>query len=291
MCAIAAIRTNFQVLALFCTLTGPLAAQNVLYVEYDGKPRLVQGAEGTEPRIELSGKLTTVNGNRFALKKIEEYLPIFISVRDLQVRSTYDTVDGAGQLNNTMFFNAKFETSYRLENVFLLLDLDLDQAGKVFFLYEVGRLEPNKPKPLSLKVPLASQLGSGQFHFHLFVAGAEALHSEISFFERESSLDRMIARRIANVQEAAPKPFIGPAPEYPALLWKSKIKGQAVITIRIRPNGSILDPAVKSASDPAFGEAALAAAREWRFLPRVKNGHPVESVVQMPFLFSPPEKP
>jgi TonB family protein len=272
-------------------LAGPLAAQNVLYVEYDGKPCLVQSAKGLQPCIEINGKLTSVNGHRFALKKIDEYLPVFIAVRNLNVRSTYDTVNGTGQMNNLMMFNASFETSYRLDDVFLLLDLDVAQAGKVFFLYEVGRLEPNDPKPLSLTVPLASPLGSGQFHFHLFVGGAEALHSEISFFEREASLDRQIAKRIAAVQDAAPKPFIGPVPEYPAALRKSHLKGQAVITIRIRANGSIADPVLKSATNPAFGTAALAAAREWRFLPRVKGGHPVESKVDMPFLFSPPEQP
>ncbi len=289
MNATAAFRSTLPLVTLLNALAGPLSAQNLLYVENDGKPCLVQGAEGTRPRIELNGTVTTVNGHRFALKKIEEYLPVFVSVRNIDVHSTYESYNGAGQVNNTMFFNAKFETSYRLDNVFLLLDLDVAQAGKVFFLYEVGPLEPNKPKPLSLTVPLASPLGAGQFHFHLFVGGAEALHSEISFFEREASLNHMIARRIAAVQDAAPKPFIGPAPEYPASLLKSNIKGQAVVTIRIRPNGSIQDPVVKSATDPAFGAAALAAAREWRFLPRVKDGHPVESTVEMPFLFSPPE--
>ena len=53
-------------------------------------------------------------------------------------------MDGAGQMNNMMLFKARFETSYRLEDVFLVMDLDMAQAGKVFFLSEVGRLEPNK---------------------------------------------------------------------------------------------------------------------------------------------------
>jgi TonB family protein len=50
----------------------------------------------------------------------------------------------------------------------------------------------------------------------------------------------------------------------------------------------VLDPQVKEASDPAFGESAVVAARQWRFLPRVKNGRAVETQVDMPFDFAPP---
>jgi len=284
-----AIRIFLLALTLFNVLAGSLGAQNLLYVEHDGKSCLVQGAEGTNPKIELNGKLSAVNGRRYALKKIDDYLPFFISVRDLSVRSTYATdLNGAGQMNNTLEFRASLETAYSLDNVFLLLDLDVAQAGKVFFLHEVGQLEANTSKPLALTVPLTSALGNGQFRFHLFVGGPEALHSEIPFLEREASLDHLIAKRIATVQDASPKPFIGPSPEYPASLKKANIKGQAVVTIRIRPNGSVQDPVVKSATDPAFGQAALLAAQQWRFLPRVKNGYAVESKVDMPFLFTPP---
>ncbi|HEY4988778.1 MAG TPA: energy transducer TonB, partial [Opitutaceae bacterium] len=87
-----------------------------------------------------------------------------------------------------------------------------------------------------------------------------------------------------------PKFFLGTAPLYPAALKKSGLKGQAVISVRIDSKGSVDDPVIKSASDPAFGAAALAAIREWRYLPRVKDGNPVETKADVPFVFSPPDR-
>ena len=58
--------------------------------------------------------------------------------------------------------------------------------------------------------------------------------------------------------------------------------------MRIGSNGDLLDPVIKSASQPAFGEAALRAVKLWRFLPRVKNGYPVETVADVPIVFTLP---
>jgi TonB family protein len=46
---------------------------------------------------------------------------------------------------------------------------------------------------------------------------------------------------------------------------------------------------VKSATDPAFGEAALRAVRIWRFLPKVKDDNPVETKVDIPIVFARPK--
>lgn len=48
---------------------------------------------------------------------------------------------------------------------------------------------------------------------------------------------------------------------------------------------------LKSATDPAFGEAALAAIRQWRFLPEMKGGLAVEQSADLPFAFVPPAGP
>jgi TonB family protein len=98
----------------------------------------------------------------------------------------------------------------------------------------------------------------------------------------------MVAKRIAGRPEADPEAFVGPAPEYPASLAKVKGHGKAVVPVRVGADGRIHDPVIKTATDPAFGEAALAAVRLWRFLPRIQGGHPVESKVDMPFEFAPP---
>jgi TonB family protein len=278
-------------LGLLGALAAPVAAQNVLFVENDGKPCLVRAARDTYPCIEVNGKLERVPGHRFALKPVEEFIPFFVAVRHLEVKSTYLMVNGTGEMNNELNFRAEFETGYRLDDVFLLLDMQTDRAGRAFFLYEVGRLVPHEAKLVRLTAPLAYPIGSGQFQFHLFVGGAEALHSEIPAINREAVLDRMIAKRVANLPDGGPRPFVGPVPEYPAALRKANVPGQAVISFWLRTTGSVRDPVIKSATDPALGEAALVAARLWRFLPQVKDGHPVETQVEMPFNFGPPPKP
>jgi TonB family protein len=282
-------------MAIATVVLGGLAvsarAQHLLVVEHDGKPCLVVGAEETRPRIELNGKVVAVRGSRFALRTVGEYLPFFVAVRDLEARSSYNSVNGADAINNQFHFRATLETAYRLENVFLVLDLDTSNAGRTFFLYEVGRLEPREPRIVSLTAPLGSPLGAGQYHFHLFSGGPEVLHSEIPAADREQVLDRMTAKRLEGAADGGPKPFVGPAPAYPPALRRAGVKGQAVVSLWIRVTGSVRDPVVKSATDPAFGEAALAAARLWRFLPRVKEGQAVETKVDLPFVFAPPGAP
>jgi TonB family protein len=57
----------------------------------------------------------------------------------------------------------------------------------------------------------------------------------------------------------------------------------------IAPDGKPTDPVMKSATDPAFAEAALAVVSQWWFLPKVENGHAVASKAELPFDFTPPK--
>ena len=62
------------------------------------------------------------------------------------------------------------------------------------------------------------------------------------------------------------------------------------VSFRIIANGSVLDPKVVSATHSELIEPTLDAVRRWYFLPRVKNGRPVEAQVQMPISFAAPAK-
>jgi TonB family protein len=171
----------------------------------------------------------------------------------------------------------------------MVLSMESDVAGKSIFLSEVGDLDPNTSRPVELFFPLKSQLGPGKYEVHLFSEGAEVFQSQIPFWVRSNALNKMVAKRIEGVDKAAPKFLIGPEPIYPKSLRDANITGKAVVTVRIAVNGEPLDPVLKSATDPEFGKAALLALQDWRFLPRVKDGHPVETKVDVPFIFSPPK--
>ena len=275
---------------LALALAAPLAAQSRLFVQGPGdKYYVVVKISGGRPIFMQEGKAVAGKGERFALKKVEEYLPVLITVRDLEASSSsMRTAATNTDLNNEFHFRARFESADLLEDVFIVLELEISNVGKLIYAYEIGRLEARTPKPFDVNLPVGQHLGAGQLKLHLFVAGAEVFQSEQPAEYREEQLDRMIAKRTIAAPQAAPKPFFGSTPAYPAALRQSRLKGEAVVTMRITAQGRVLDPVVDRASEPPFGEEALAAVRQWRFLPRVVDGRAVETRVSIPFVFDPP---
>jgi len=268
----------------------PVAAQSVLYTQgADGQYHRVVKISGNRPFIMENGKAVASKSDHFALRKAEEYLPILITLSDRDTSSSSMHLAGTDSyLNNQFHFSAKFESADTLEDVFIVLELDLSNGGKGIFAYEIGRLEARVPKPVEVSVPLGNHLGAGQLDLHLFVAGSEVLNSEQPANIREALLDRMIAKRIAGASASALRPFYGSAPAYPAALRQSGLKGEAVVNLRVTPEGKVLEPVVERASEAPFGEEARAAVQQWRFLPRVVTGQPVETRVSIPFAFDPP---
>ncbi len=283
------LRRIVPVLTFLGLLAAPLAAQNILFADRDGKYFAVRRVHGNDPIVEVDGKMAVADGHHYTLKKTDEYLPVFVELQNVEVKSRTLNMNGSS-MNRTFLFQATLVTPYDLDDVFLVLELNTNDAGKALFLQEIGQLESRQYKSISVALPMAFGLGGGKYVLHLFAGGQEVLQSKIPPLERDAAVDRMTRKRIAGVQEAAPTLLTGPAPEYPSTLFKPKSKGQAVISIRIGANGQVYDPAVKSATEPAFGESALAAVRLWRFLPRVQRGRPVETRVDVPFNFAPPEK-
>lgn len=273
---------------------GPVVsqAQQALFVEYQGKAQLVRRVDDGRLYVADGGKLVPVRGAQAGLLEVREFLPYFVSVRKMRAASSFVNLSvtggGSGEVNHTFEFHADFESPYRLENVFLVLELELESGRRIFY-HGVGDLEPRRERHVSVYVPVTEKLGEGRFKLHLFANGGELLHSEQPVLFREQALDRMTARRIEGVTDASLRPFVGPAPEYPRALLKDRVQGQAVVKFRVTRTGAVVDPEVKTASDPVFGESALAAMRLWRFLPAVKEGRAVEARAEMPFQFEPPE--
>lgn len=282
-----ALRTCFVAL-LSVWLAGACSGQSIVVTEHRGERYHVIGAKGMRPYIEADGKRILAEGAKFALKKVPEFLPAFVSVRGLKVHSQSLVMsDGGNQINNEFHFNAQFETPYTLNDVFLVLEMKLKDSGSSFFLYEVGDLRANRRHPVSVVARAGYPLGSGQFQFHLYSGGLEVLHSEQPFAMREGWLDGLIARRIKDRPDGPPSVFFGPQPDYPEKLQKSKTSGEVRMQVRIRPTGAVVDATILSATEPTMGEAALTAVRQWRFLPRIKNGRPVETVAVIPIDFTP----
>ena len=114
-------------------------------------------------------------------------------------------------------------------------------------------------------------------------------HSQQPSLFRESKLDALVAKRIAGVKDAQPKPLVGPSPEYPEELKKSGIRGEVFVRMHLTAKGVVVSPVVEKTSRPEFAENALTAVRMWRFLPLIVDGRPLETEVTLPFIFDPPE--
>lgn len=281
-------RTPLICAALFLLQAATGSAQHIVFAEHKGKVLPVRAAARANALVRVNDKLVVASGRRYALHKVDEYLPVFVAVRHLRARtSQVNMVDTGGSINHQFEFKADFVSAYPLENVFLVLDLQFEDGSNRLFLHEIGRLGPKKPQSLDLVVPTALPLGAGRFQLHVFSEGMEVLHSEHPFAYREAMLDRIVAKRTAGRPDGPPEPFLGPPPEYPRALLKSKTPGSAKLRLRVRSTGAVIDAVVLEASDPAFGQAAVDALRQWRFLPAMKHGRPIDTSVEMPLAFDP----
>lgn len=286
-------RASSRRLLAACFLTmaavGSLLAQSALVVEYKGKPYPVTRVARSFAYIEVDGKEVAAKPTRIQLTPQPEFRPLFVSVRNLEVRtSVLKEMYSGNEMNNEFHFNATFESSFHMKNPFLVLELEME-AGKRIFFQEIGALSPGRPQWVRVTVALPERIGPGKFKLHIFDDGFEVFHSEQPWQFREGVLNKMVMKRINGVKDSPPKPFVGPVPEYPKSLRKAGVKGEAIVAMHITRQGVVVDPAIDRATDPAFGEAALVAVRQWRFLPQVKGGRPIETSVTLPIGFDPPD--
>lgn len=85
--------------------------------------------------------------------------------------------------------------------------------------------------------------------------------------------------------DVRPKVLTQVAPKYPRSLGTATLKGRVVVTFVLEETGevgAILDTQV---SHPAFGASAIAALREWKFSPAMKDGQPVKTRLVVPIDF------
>jgi TonB family protein len=283
------IRGIFAVLLL--AGWAPLASgQHFLAVKNGDKMSVVVAAKASHPIVSNGGKLEVVRGTQFALGEGGQYLPVHVSVRHLWVETSSAMIDTGGEINREFHLKCDLETAFPLEQVFLVIVFKNDQGEKGLFLFEVGRLEPRRLFPVSLAVPMTLGSAPGHYDLYLFSGGRELFQSMMPIGAMESALNRMVHERIQDLRDSPASPFIGPAPEYPSALYKKGIDGSATLSFAIDANGAVSDPKLVAASRPEFGDAAMAVIRLWRFLPTVKNGHPVPTRAEMPFAFTVPGK-
>lgn len=86
---------------------------------------------------------------------------------------------------------------------------------------------------------------------------------------------------------AAPAPHGNPRPEYPEMARRKGWQGECLLRVAVTPEGKASAISVhKSSGYALLDQAALAAVRRWRFLPRSVAGTCVASTIEVPVNFS-----
>jgi TonB family protein len=273
--------------ALGASLMTPASgfAQKAVIVDDDGKPALVRAAEGAKPMVERNGKLEFSGGLRFALRDAPAYFPYIVKVT-VDVGTASASLNGStARINNRLNLGGTLESPIPLERVFVALDLDMDM-GKSFVLWGIGTLRPGEPTRFSVSMPTSFDMGSGRYQFHVFSDGAELLNTMMDSGFIQAQLEALVRKKIEGVQNEKLGVLLHPSPIFPADLKKKNVKGSAVVTVRINQLGYVIEASVKSATEAAFGEAALVAVRQWQFLPPIKDGRPSGLSFDVPINFN-----
>lgn len=83
--------------------------------------------------------------------------------------------------------------------------------------------------------------------------------------------------------DAVLKDWIQPA--YPPAAAKARLRGEARVEFVVEQDGNVSEAVVRESTEPAFGEAAAQAIRQWKFEPATEKGQAVRSAMTVPVRF------
>lgn len=96
----------------------------------------------------------------------------------------------------------------------------------------------------------------------------------------------VIGRAQTPLPDGPPRLLKSVAPIYPAQLREQRVIGSANILCRITEEGKVSDATVEYATQQDFGLSALAAVRQFKYQPAIKNGQNRATKVKIPVEFS-----
>jgi TonB family protein len=117
----------------------------------------------------------------------------------------------------------------------------------------------------------------------IFFTAAEA---QASFFDpmRRAELPGEVIKVGPGV--VPPKPQYMPEPEYTPDAQKAKKTGIVLLQVIVTPDGHVRNARVVRSLDSGLDQKAVAAVRQWRFQPALKDGKPVAVLVNIEVAFN-----
>jgi TonB family protein len=272
-------------------ITPRASAQNAFVVNEDGQLRLVKEIRNGSPQIDVDGKLQQGYGQQFALIKASFYLPGLVALPKFIVKTHHLNLNmkhSAARLNYEMEIQGIAKSDVSLKNCFVVLELTSWKDKNVVFA-RMPDLEAGKEEDFDLNFKLQIPLEEGHYMVHIFSDGVELLHSKMPAaylaVQKQKADDFSSGRKTEF--DAVPARTV-PA-VYPAELKANVLEGQVKVSCRINTRGEVESAEVVECNHPAFSEPALAAVRQWKFDPAVKDRHLVESTEIVSLVIKPPE--
>ena len=268
-------------------LAVPLSAQNVLFVKHEDKYLPVRAVRDGIAQVKIGSRLVPTESLDYMLKKTLFYRDGFIKIdRFLQEREMESGGFNERGAENTV--TAQLTSDRTLENCFLVFDLNGAKV-KGIAVFELPRLVAGKTQSIQLKVNAGDSLQEGKFQLYVFSELGEHLHS-LKRGSHGTETTMTESYFLEKTSQRALTPILRIAPDYPAKLKSKNVDGNATIACRISVTGEVVEASVLEASAPEFGAAALAAAKQWYFVPTVSERKYIETKVSIPFIFPAPDK-
>ncbi len=270
-------------------ITPRASAQNAFVVNEDGQLRLVKEIRNGFPQIDVDGKLQKGYGQQFALIKAPFYLPGLVALPKFIVKTHHlEMTRSAARLNYEMEIRGIAKSDVSLQNCFFVLELMSWKDTSVLFA-RMPNLEAGKEEEFDLNFKLQVPLEEGHYLVHIFSDGVELLHSKMPaayLAAQKQKADDFSSGRKTEF-DAVPARTVRAV--YPAELTANVLEGRVKVNCRINTRGQVVSAEVVESNHPAFSEPALAAVRQWKFDPAVKDRHLMESTEIVSLLIKPPE--
>ena len=287
---------NRRWLVIGLLLVVPVASgQNVFVTVENGTPKIIKQIHRQTPMVETGGKLVSGGGRQYGFARATFYRPGFVSFD----QSTRISIHGWNALENGVLVASDFacelcvdglttsDTTFR--HCFIVLDLVAAKEKGIAYA-EIPDLVAGEKVPLHLTFPLRQPVREGYYRLHIFSDGAEVLHSRMTTTYVEAQKKKTTDILSGKAQDFPAILAYRIAPTYPAALKNSGAPGSVRVRCHINKLGDVAAAELVSASDPAFGDAALAVVPKWKFDPAIIKLQFVEADVEIPVEFKLPPK-
>jgi TonB family protein len=260
--------------------------QNVFLAAYSNEPaKMVKGVSLDRLLVETDGKTEVITANHYSFGHALFYRPGLVTLSDFRIQNRHLVSQKTGaNLNYELRIFGNVTSDVELKDCFLVLEIDA-WKNLACVWEELRDLGPGKSTELNHTFMLDGPLVEGNYRLHIFSAGLEVLHSRMRSDYIAVQQEKTKALLAHKNQDFPPLPAHRSPPTYPAELKSQKSAGSAQVKCVVTAKGEVKSVTLVSATQPAFGEAALAAVPKWKFDPAVKDRHFVdgETVVTVEF--------